>query len=123
MQPTAQTPISESDAPEVQSAATPAATTPAKPRARWVTVTGISFIALSVVFFGLFFVVPFLPLSLGVRGVLLLVCWIGSESTFALGGVLLGMQIVRRYRRFLKPANWFRRAPKSVASAEMTSAE
>jgi hypothetical protein len=127
MQPASPTPMADDAALAAQSTApsqpTPAALPQTKPRARWVTITGFGFIGLSVVFFILFFVVTFLPVSVGVKGIMLLVCWIGSESSFGIGGVLLGVQFVRRFRRYFNPVNWFRRAPKAVATPEATPAE
>jgi hypothetical protein len=127
MQPTSPTSTAEDAAsgtpPTDAAQASPSAATLAKPRARWVTITGFGFIGLSVVFFILFFVVPFLPVSVGAKGIMLLVCWIGSESSFGIGGVLLGVQFVRRFRRYFNPVNWFRRAPKAAALPEATPAE
>ncbi len=101
--------------------ATPATSTPAKPRARWVAWAGIGCIVLSFALYGFFFVVPFLPVTGTFKTVLLVGSVVGGEALFAVGGLALGVQVVRRFRRYLNPVNWFRRAPKPAEKAEASA--
>lgn len=72
---------------------------------------GVGFIVLSFALYGAFFVVPFLPFAPAVRVALAAGVVIAGEVSFVVGGLFLGAQVVRRYRRYLNPRNWFRRAP------------
>lgn len=73
------------------------------------TTIAIILILLSGLFFGLIFVVPFFPLSLATRGVLVTVCIIGCEVAWWAGVAVAGKQIITKYRRYLDPRNWFSR--------------
>jgi hypothetical protein len=80
------------------------------PRRRIATWLGVGFIVLSFALYAAFFGVPFLPFSAPAKVVLAAGVVIAGEISFVVGGLFLGAQVMRRYRRYLNPRNWFRRA-------------
>lgn len=70
----------------------------------WVLVFGV-FVVPSVLY-TMLLVVPFLPLTTGQK------LWVASglvvvaEGTFLLTALILGREVVSRYRRFLDPRRW-----------------
>ncbi len=74
-----------------------------------VTTIGLILIGLSAVFFGLIFVVPFLPLTVTTRSVLVTACIISLEVAWWAGVAILGKQVITKYKRYLNPRNWFNR--------------
>jgi hypothetical protein len=70
----------------------------------WVLVFGV-FVVPSVLY-TMLLVVPFLPLTTGQK------LWVASgfvvaaEGTFLLSALILGREVVSRYRRFLEPRRW-----------------
>jgi len=75
----------------------------------WVLVIGV-FLVPGVLYSALL-VVPFLPLTTGQK------LWVASglvvaaEATFLLSALVLGREVVRRYRRFLDPRALFGKKP------------
>ncbi|MCX6231539.1 MAG: transporter suffix domain-containing protein [Bacteroidetes bacterium] len=67
----------------------------------------IVLIALSGVFFGLIFLVPFLTLSLKMKGVLISVFFISCEISWWLAVVIVGKQLITKYKKKLNPYYWF----------------
>lgn len=91
---------------------------PTASQRRWRNWIGIGFIVLSFVLYAAFFGVPFLPLPNATKVVLAAAVVIGGEASFVVGGLFVGTQVVRRYRRYLNPRNWFRRAAPPPPPAE-----
>jgi hypothetical protein len=58
-------------------------------------------------------VVPFLKLQTSVKLTLVPVIIIVGEIAFWAGTIFLGKQLVKRYRNYLNPLNWFRKKSKS----------
>jgi len=73
------------------------------------TAIAISLILLSGLFFGMIFVVPFFPVSLATKGVLVTACIISGEVAWWVGVALAGKQVISKYGRLLNPRNWFSR--------------
>lgn len=69
---------------------------------------GIGLIVLSTIFYCLIFVVPFLPITLKTKVIVSSSFAVIGEITFWIGGFILGKEIVRKYRKKLNPANWFK---------------
>jgi len=69
----------------------------------------IVLILLSGLFFGMIFVVPFFPLSLATKGLLVTACIIGGEVAWWVGVAIAGKQVISKYGRYLNPRNWFSR--------------
>lgn len=70
---------------------------------------GFGLIGLSCLLYGGLLVVPFSPFPVEAKVALsgaLVVC---GEIAFWVGGILLGRELVSRYRRALNPLNWLRR--------------
>jgi hypothetical protein len=74
-----------------------------------VTAIAISLILLSGLFFGMIFVIPFFPMSLTTKGVLVTVSIICGEVAWWAGVAIAGKQVITKYRHYLNPRNWFRR--------------
>jgi hypothetical protein len=72
-----------------------------------VTTIAISLILLSGLFFGMILVVPFFPVSLTTKGVLVTVCIISGEVAWWVGVAVAGKQMITKYKRYLNPRNWF----------------
>ncbi|HBK97335.1 MAG TPA: hypothetical protein DD001_08335 [Microcoleaceae bacterium UBA10368] len=51
----------------------------------------------------IFFVVPFLPLSIALKTTIDVVLAVGAEICFWLSVVLLGKEVVTKYRRYFHP--------------------
>jgi hypothetical protein len=68
----------------------------------WKKWIGIGLIGLSGVWFACIFVVPFLALSIEIRGALEVVFIVLMEGTFYLGVFIIGKQVVSRYWKSIK---------------------
>lgn len=73
------------------------------------TYIAILLILLSGILFGLMFVVPFLPVSLVQKGIVVSALAIGMEITWWVGVALVGRQLLTRYITYLNPRTWFSR--------------
>lgn len=81
---------------------------------------GMILFIFSFVLYGLILVVPVLPISNVARGGVVATLIIVGEIAFWVGGVLLGKELVRKYRKWLNPLNWFKkRQPKQEGSKEV----
>lgn len=67
---------------------------------------GIILIAVSVVFFLSIPVVPFLDMEKGVKITVSTVLLVLGELTFWSGGLLLGKELLTKYKSYLNPKNW-----------------
>ncbi|WLD94367.1 transporter suffix domain-containing protein [Alkalihalobacillus sp. AL-G] len=69
---------------------------------------GIGLLIFSVVAWLLIFAVPFLPVEMNTRIFIAAALGIGGEIAFWIGGIILGREAARRYRKQLNPRNWFK---------------
>ncbi len=53
--------------------------------------------------------VPFLPLGTGAKVWLSAALVVAAEGTFLISALVLGREVVSRYRRSLDPRSWFRK--------------
>ncbi|MEI6577733.1 MAG: transporter suffix domain-containing protein [Bacteroidota bacterium] len=68
---------------------------------------GIILILMSGIFFGLIFAVPFLPYTIGQKGIITTVLVVCGEIAWWVGVVILGKEVVAKYKKFLDPRKWF----------------
>ncbi|WP_228056994.1 transporter suffix domain-containing protein [Tychonema sp. LEGE 07203] len=61
------------------------------------------FIASFLPWLAILFIVPFLPLSLAEKTTIDIVLAVGAEICFWISVVLLGKEVVTKYRRYLNP--------------------
>ena len=59
----------------------------------------VALILLSGLFFGMIFIVPFFPVSLATKGVLVTACIISGEIAWWVGVAIAGKQVIARYGR------------------------
>ena len=72
----------------------------------WSKRVGIFLVVMSFVFYGLIPVLPFLPLSASVKLAAVPILALLGELVFWPGGILLGKEVVARYKSYLNPCNW-----------------
>ena len=72
----------------------------------------IALIIFSGILFGLVFLVPFLPLSVVGKGIVVSALVIGMEIAWWAGVALVGKQLLTRYLKHLNPFAWFSRKNK-----------
>ncbi len=73
----------------------------------WSKRIGLFLVLMSFVFYGLIPVLPFLPLSTSTKVTAAPVLALLGELVFWPGGILLGKEVVARYKSYLNPCNWF----------------
>jgi hypothetical protein len=84
---------------------------PPGPQARWRVFAAVmgALVIPTLLWAAVPVVVPFLPLTTGqkvwVSGALV----VAAEAVFWVSALLLGREVVRRYRRLLDPRSWFRK--------------
>lgn len=67
---------------------------------------GAILILVSVVLFLLIPVIPFLSITRGVKITISTVLFVLVEITFWSGGILLGKELLDKYKSYLNPKNW-----------------
>jgi len=70
---------------------------------------GILLIILSFVFYGLILLIPTLSVELKTKAIITTALVVVGEIAFWTGGIILGKEIVNKYRSYLNPKNWFKR--------------
>ncbi|HZG86822.1 transporter suffix domain-containing protein [Paenibacillus sp.] len=70
---------------------------------------GIFCIVLSFALYALLLAVPFLPAGSSGKAGAAAALVIAGEVAFWIGGLLLGREVIKKYRRFLSPAAWAKR--------------
>jgi hypothetical protein len=78
-----------------------------KRRGKTLTTIGIILISLSVLIYLMVFAVPFLPLTLVQKGLIVPSLIIAGEIAWWAGVVVLGKQLITRYKKYLDPRSWF----------------
>lgn len=81
---------------------------PASPqKSSWQRWGGIGLIALSFLLYGGLFLLPFLPLTTQNKLALSPALIVLGESSFWIGGVLVGKEVVTRYKQYFDPCYWW----------------
>ena len=70
---------------------------------------GIGLIVLSFILYGFILLVPFIPYSTGIKVTISSGLAILGEISFWVGGIILGKEVIARYKKYLNPFSWFRR--------------
>jgi hypothetical protein len=70
---------------------------------------GILLIVLSFVFYGLILLIPLLSVTLKTKTILTTSLVVVGEISFWSGGLILGKEMVNKYRSLFNPKNWFKR--------------
>jgi len=70
---------------------------------------GIFCIVLSFALYALLLAVPFLPAGASVKTAAAAGLVIAGEVTFWVGGLLLGREVMKKYRRYFSPSYWMNR--------------
>jgi len=70
---------------------------------------GIVLISVSTLLFASLLIIPFLNISTEVKLSATTIVVIVSEITFWTGGLLVGKEVVTKYKKYFNPLNWFRK--------------
>lgn len=70
---------------------------------------GIFCIVLSFVLYGLLLAVPFAPFGTSTKAGIATGLVVAGEVTFWGGGLLLGREAVKKYRKYMSPSYWLKR--------------
>jgi len=62
--------------------------------------------------------IPFLPYSDKVKLSIVTVLFVFAEIIFWIGVFLVGEETYKKYKRYLNPSNWFKRAAEAVVAEE-----
>jgi hypothetical protein len=76
--------------------------------AAWARWTGIGLLILSFAFYGGLLLLPFVAMDGVTKAAAVPVLIALGEVAFWIGGLLLGKEVVARYRRFFNPRDWRR---------------
>ena len=87
-------------------------------RKKWLVWSGSVLIVVSCLLYGSLLVVPFLPLSAPIKIALFTVLIILGETTFWIGGSIVGGSIIARYRRYLNPMHLLRTKPSTTLASD-----
>ncbi|ACV61656.1 hypothetical protein Dtox_0746 [Desulfofarcimen acetoxidans DSM 771] len=71
--------------------------------------SGIGLVVLSFILYGLILLIPFVSFSTGIKVTISTVLVVLGEISFWVGGIILGKEVISRYKKFLNPINWFKR--------------
>jgi hypothetical protein len=83
--------------------------------------SGIILILLSIVFFIILAIVPFLNIERGIKITLSTVFFILAEVLFYLGGFLIGKEMFNKYKYWFNPVNWFKKRPAELELEESSN--
>jgi hypothetical protein len=83
----------------------------------------IILILFSGILFGLIFVVPFLPLTLTQKGILVTILVAGMEIAWWVGVALVGKQVISKYSKQLNPMRWFKNNRGNPPKGDITSSK
>jgi len=70
---------------------------------------GIALVILSCVLYGGLFIVPFIPCSVATKAIISTSLVISGEASFWIGGIILGKELVSKFRYYNNPMNWFKK--------------
>jgi hypothetical protein len=75
----------------------------------WQFNTGIILIVLSTLLYASLIVLPFLDIPVSVKLGITPIVIIAGEIIFWIGGLMVGKEIIMKYRRFFNPLKWLKR--------------
>lgn len=75
----------------------------------WVKKTGIILVILSFVLYGGLLLMPFIPYSTGTKAAITTAIVVSGEASFWLGALILGKEVVTKYKQYLNPVRWFKK--------------
>ena len=70
---------------------------------------GICLVVLSFILYGFILLVPFIPYSTSIKVTISSVLAILGEISFWVGGIILGKEVIARYKKYMNPFSWFKR--------------
>lgn len=70
---------------------------------------GMVLLILAVVCWIIALIVPFTPFTIGIKTVVVTISIIIGEILFWVGAVLVGKEVVTKYKHYLNPKNWWRK--------------
>lgn len=80
------------------------------PRSKTIlTKLGIVLVAASFLLYGGVLLVPFTSLSTGTKIAVGTALAVSGEVSFWVGGFILGKEVIKKYKRYLNPLNWFKK--------------
>ena len=82
----------------------------------WTIRAGIFLIIFCIPFFLFIPVTPFLEMEAKTKITLSTVALIVGEVLFWVGGILVGKELLRKYKSYLNPKNWFKKAYRNKES-------
>lgn len=71
---------------------------------------GIFLFVLSCILYGIAFIIPFTPFSANTKVIMATLFAISGEVAFWVSCIIVGKELMKRYRRYLNPVNWFKRS-------------
>ena len=74
----------------------------------WIVIGTVLFILSWIPFGFALLAVPFLPLNLSTKALVGGTCYIIGEISFGISVIILGKEVVSRYRHRLNPVRWFK---------------
>lgn len=80
----------------------------AKPAPKPTKKLGITLLILSCVLYGIAFVIPFAGLTGDMKLIVAGTFAVLGEITFWLSCIIVGKELMKRYRKYLNPVNWFK---------------
>lgn len=80
---------------------------PEKQKSKLPNTIALILVVLSFVLYGLIAVVPFLPISLSRKAIIVPLLVGSGEITWWIGIAIVGKQVVTKYRKYLNPCTWF----------------
>ncbi|MCF8381731.1 MAG: transporter suffix domain-containing protein [Bacteroidales bacterium] len=76
----------------------------------WKFRLGLILVIISIVFFGLLVVIPFLSIEKSNKILFTTITLITAEVLFYSGGFLLGKELFTKYKSYLNPKRWFNKS-------------
>lgn len=71
---------------------------------------GIFLFILSWILYGIALIVPFTPIPTNTKVILVPIFIVLGEIAFWVSCVILGKELIKRYKKYLIPANWFKKS-------------
>ena len=82
----------------------------------WITKTGILLIILCIPFFLFIPIIPFLEMDAETKITISTISLIIGEVMFWVGGILVGKELLIKYKSYFNPKNWFKKGDQNKES-------